>query len=184
MFVKMLVWENEKPALTFTQNAALVLLSSVLLGLLGQLAIRLPFTPIPIVTQAQAALLLGFLLGPHRAAAAVFAFLIQGAMGFPVFANGGAGVMTLIGPRGGYLIGYMIGAFIVGKIWERVRERTPLRAFLTLCLGNSILYLLGAAYLSTFVGIQKAIWLGIAPFILVDVIKNIACVKILQWIDG
>ncbi len=177
-----MVWEREKSTLSF-QNALLVALSSLFLGMLSQVAIPLPFTPIPIVIQAQVALLFGFLLGPRRASLAVFAFLIQGALGLPVFANGATGFMTLIGPRGGYLIGYMVGAFLIGSIWERMREKTALKAFFTLCFGNGIVYLLGAAYLSTFIGLKKAILLGVAPFVLIDLMKNIACLKILQWIE-
>src|SRR3989338_11340237 len=165
------------PPLSFLKNGAIVLLSSFLIGLLGQVAIPLPFTPIPIVTQCQAILLLSILLGSQRAAAAVALFLMQGAMGLPVFANGAAGLAILMGPRGGYLIGYLVAAYVVGALMERVKERSVMQTFLALCLGNGIVYLLGAAYLSSFLGVKKALLLGVAPFLLGDLLKNIACLK-------
>lgn len=183
MFVKALTWESEKPVLSFARNAAIVLMASFLIGLLGQIAIPLPFTPVPIVTQLQAVLLLGALLGSRRAAAAVFAFLLQGAMGLPVFANGGAGVAKLLGPTGGYLIGYLVAAFIVGAIVERFQTKTFFKNFAVISAGNVIVYILGAGYLSLLIGFQKALLLGIAPFLLGDLLKNIASAKLLHWMN-
>jgi biotin transport system substrate-specific component len=162
-------------------NLLIVLLSSLLLGLLGHLSIPLPFTPVPIAIQCQACLLLGALLGARRAAAAVFLFLVQGALGLPVFAHGTAGLAKLIGPTGGYLIGYLAAAYVVGALFERTRELTPLKMFWAITLGNGVVFLLGAGYLSLYLGISNALLLGVAPFLLGDVLKNIACVKILQW---
>jgi biotin transport system substrate-specific component len=126
--------------------------------------------------------MLGLLLGSRRAAAAVLVFLAQGAMGLPVFAHGSAGLAALVGPTGGYLFGYLVGAFAVGVIMERGLAKTSSKAFLALLAGNGIVYLLGASYLASFIGAQKAMLLGVAPFVIVDLIKLTACVKILQWI--
>jgi biotin transport system substrate-specific component len=181
MSVKTLQWEIEKPT-SFARDAAIVLLSSIFIGLLGQVSIPLPFTPVPIVTQAQAILMLGLLLGSRRAAAATFAFLAQGAMGLPVFAGGAAGLAKLFGPTGGYLVGYLVAAFLVGAISERWKERSLAKACLALVAGNSVIYILGAGYLSTLLGVQKAILLGVAPFLIGDALKIVLCLKILQWI--
>jgi biotin transport system substrate-specific component len=158
----------------------LVILASFAICLAGKFAIPLWFTPIPLVTQNTLVLLLAALLGSKRGAAAVFAFLAQGAMGLPVFANGASGFLTLLGPKAGYLFGYLIAAYIVGSLVERNKNHTAL----ALLLGNLTIYTFGAAYLSTFIGIDKAFYLGVAPFILGDLVKSVIAYKIIGWVKN
>jgi biotin transport system substrate-specific component len=158
------------------KDFALVLLASFVICLSGQIALPLWFTPVPIATQNSVVLLMAALLGARRGAAATFAFLAQGAMGLPVFSNGGAGVQCFFGPTGGYLIGYLIASFVVGYVVERYKS--PIGGFV---LGNLVVYACGASYLATFVGVGKAMLLGVAPFILGDILKTIASLKIMQW---
>ena len=160
-------------AASFMRDAAIVLLASFAIALVGQLSIPLPFTPVPIAFRLQTILCLGVLLGSKRAFLAVLAFLAQGLCGFPLFTNGMSGLAGLMGPTGGYLIGYLAAAFIAGYITEKnLASRTT--AF---CAGTLAVYMLGAGYLATFVGLQKALLLGIAPFILGDILKTIVCLK-------
>jgi len=165
---------------TWAQHTLVILGSSILLGLFAHLAI--PLSPVPIATQPTLVLLLAVLLGSKRAPAAVAGFLAQGALGFPVFANGMAGIGVLVGPRGGYLFGYLVAAYVVGKIVEAFPNRNLLTAFLAMVVGNLILYILGASWLSTFIGIDKAILLGVVPFLFFDLVKILGCVQILRWI--
>ena len=183
MSVRTLNWEVEKPV-SLARDATIVILCSILMGLLGQLAIPLPFlpVPVPVVAQLQAILLMAVLLGSRRAAAAVFAFLLQGAMGLPVFAEGKGGFIWLFSSTGGYLFGYLAAAFIVGAIVERSRERSLAKACLAMIVGNGVVYFFGAGYLATLIGVQKALLFGIVPFLLGDAIKIAFCVKILRWI--
>jgi biotin transport system substrate-specific component len=118
-------------------------------------------------------------LGARRGAAATFAFLVQGSLGLPVFSNGGSGVLHILGPTGGYLIGYLVAAYVVGAIAER--RNTMASAVFALVAGNLIIYLFGASYLSAFVGIDRAFALGIVPFLIGDMLKTAVCVKILHW---
>lgn len=161
------------------RDIAFTLFASFLLGLFAYVSIPLPFTPIPIATQPHIVLLLAALLGVRRAGAAVFSFLSQGALGLPVFAGGAAGAAILFGPRGGYLIGYLVAAFVVGWILEK-REKTLGNTAWALIAGNFTIYLFGAGYLATMIGMQKAFFLGVAPFLLGDALKILACMKILQ----
>lgn len=159
---------------------ALVLLASFIICVSGQITIPLWFTPVPIVIQNAVVFLMAALLGPRRGAAATFAFLTQGALGLPVFANGSGGYYCFFGPTGGYLIGYLIAAFFAGMIAER--KRTIGNALAALMIGNVIVLSLGAGYLATFVGIKKAFLLGILPFIGGDVLKTLISLKIIQWL--
>jgi biotin transport system substrate-specific component len=139
---------------------------------------------VPIATQNSVVLLLAVLLGPRKGAAAVLAFLVQGALGWPVFAGGIGGAAVLLGPRGGYLIGYLVAAYAVGALIEKAQEKTAAKTFLALAAGTGIIYVLGAGYLSLFVGAEKALFLGVAPFILGDVLKTLCGMKILNWISN
>jgi biotin transport system substrate-specific component len=155
---------------TWTKDAVVGISSSLLLALAAPLTMHLPFTPVPVTLQVQVALLLSAFLGPVRAVWMVSAFLLQGAIGWPVFAGGASSIANLIGPRGGYLLGYLAAAFIVGRIYQ-ARKKTTIALFLSMLIGNLIVYVVGFSWLSAFVGLQKAFFLGIAPFVLADLVK-------------
>lgn len=164
---------------TIFKDFALVLAASFLISLSGYLSIPLWFTPVPIATQNSVVLLIAALLGSRRGTLATFAFLAQGAMGLPVFSNGAGGFIHLLGPTGGYLVGYLVAALAVGLIAEK--RRTLKSAVMALLTGNFIIYLLGAGYLATFVGIEKAFWLGVAPFLFGCFLKFLVSLQVLKW---
>lgn len=178
-----LVWETEKKH-SWLRSAGLVILSSFLIGLFAKVAIPLPFTPVPIATQGFVILILSVLLGSKRAPAAVLCFLAQGAAGFPVFAGGVGGMAKLFGPTCGYLFGYLAAAFLVGYLSERMVNRTPMKIFGVMAAGNAMFFLFGVPYLAVFVGLKNALLLGLAPFVVGDLVKLVASVKILQWINS
>lgn len=180
-YAKPLPLTASKP-LTFLRDLTLVLLASFAIGLLAKASIPLPFTPVPLATQNTFILFLAVLLGARRAAAAVLAFLAQGALGLPVFAGGIGGLAKLVGPTGGYLFGYVAAAYIVGYLVERTRDKTVTKTFLALAAGTLVIYLFGASYLSTFIGLPKALLLGVAPFLLGDLLKIVFGLKLLSWL--
>src|SRR3990167_8264369 len=92
---------------SFLKQALLVIGATLLIVLSGRISIPLPFTPVPIALQSHVCLLMGVLLGRKMAVASVILFLVMGAAGLPVFSLGAAGFTHLLGPRGGYLIGYL-----------------------------------------------------------------------------
>ena len=165
---------------SWVQEAALVLGASVIIALFAPIAIYLPFSPVPIATQAQVILLLSCFLGSKRASLAVMTFLFQGAAGLPVFASGKAGLLVLAGPSGGYLLGYLAAAFVTGYVVERMKERTPTKIFGAMSLGTLVIYLFGLPWLSRFVGWQGAFVLGMAPFLIGDVLKLILATRVLK----
>lgn len=153
------------------QDAGIVLGASVLIGLFASISIPLPFTPVPIAMQAQVILFLAAMLGSKRGALAVLAYLAQGLMGLPVFAGNTSGVLVLAGPTGGYLLGYLAGAYATGYLAERLSKRTPARAFGAMALGNLVVFAFGVSWLSQFVGWQGALMLGFVPFVIGDLLK-------------
>lgn len=162
------------------KEAAVILGASVIIALFAPVSIPLPFTPVPIATQAHVILLLSCILGAKRASLAVLTFLFQGAIGLPVFAGGAAGILTFAGPRGGYLLGYLVAAFFTGLMMERSSNRTPFKAFAAMGIGNLIVYLFGLPWLSRFVGWESAFLLGMLPFIIADALKLVVATRSLK----
>ena len=157
-------------------NAALVLGGSALVAVLAQVVIPLPFSPVPVTGQTLAVLFVGALLGSARGSLAVLLYLAEGAVGLPVFAGGGAGLMRLAGPTGGYLVGFCAAAFVVGFLAERGWDRVVWRASVALLVGNALIYSAGLPWLSRFVGAQKVLSLGLYPFVVGDLIKLVVAV--------
>ena len=158
---------------SWIRDTFLVFAGSVLIALFANVSIPLPFTPVPIATQAHVCLLLGALLGSKRGALAVAAFLFQGAIGLPVFALGKAGFLHILGPTGGYLLGYVAATYVTGYLVEKAHEKTPRKAVLAMAVGNLILYVMGVPQLALYLGLKSALILGTLPFILGDVLKLI-----------
>ncbi len=158
-------------SIDFAKDAAIGITASLALALCAPFTIHLPFTPVPVTIQVQVALFLGAIMGPRKGVWMILAFLAQGLMGWPVFAGGASTIATIIGPRGGYLFGYLIAAYVVGKIYQSSQNKSTLSLFFSMLIGNLIVYFCGFSWLSVLVGIKKAFIIGIFPFMLSDLIK-------------
>ena len=152
-------------------NTTLVLGGSVFIALMSQLAIRLPFTPVPITGQTFAVLLIGMLYGSRMGALTVLTYLAEGLAGLPVFANGAAGLAYAMGPTGGYLIGFVAAAYVVGLLAERGWHKRILTTLLALLIADGLIFFFGITYLSTFTGLESAFHLGLLPFIPGNLLK-------------
>jgi len=151
-------------------GAATALALTLLLALSAR--VQVPFWPVPMTLQTLAVLAIAGIGGPRIAGAALLAYLAEGALGLPVFAGAhGAGVAYLAGPTGGYLAGMLLAAVVVGELVRRAGGRVlPVAA--AMLLGSVLIYATGAAWLATFVGAQKALALGVAPFLVGDAVKT------------
>ncbi len=164
--VDYLVWPR-----TLWRDGVLVVAGSVLIALAARVALPLPFTPVPVTGQTFAVLLVGALLGSRRGALSVGLYLAEGALGLPVFAGGASGTARLLGPTGGYLLGFVLAAGLVGHLCERGWDRRVSTTALAMLVGNVAIYLLGLPWLACFVGPEKALPLGLWPFIPGDLMK-------------
>jgi biotin transport system substrate-specific component len=151
---------------TLARDLVLVLGASLLTGLAAQLEIRLPFTPVPITLQPLAVFLFGAALGSRRAALAMSIYLAQG-------------LHHIAGPTGGYLVGFVPSAFLIGWFAERGWDRNPWRAFLAMGAGSIALFACGLAQLSFFVAPDRVLALGLWPFLAGDLLKMAAAAAIL-----
>ncbi len=153
-------------------DAALVLAGSLLIALSAQIAVPLPFSPVPVTGQTLAVLLVGALLGSRRGSLAVLVYIAQGMAGLPVFAGGAAGPARLLGPTGGYLVGFVAAAYLVGLLAERGWDRRVSTTAAAMALGNVVIYAVGALWLAVFVGgLVPALTAGVMPFIPGDLVK-------------
>jgi biotin transport system substrate-specific component len=142
----------------------------------AQYRVPLGFTPVPITGSTFAVLLSGAALGMRLGAASQIVYLIMGAIGLPVFTDGGSGIEAITGSTGGYLIGFVFGAAVIGKLAERKQDRhvgTTVAAFLA---GSAAIYAFGVAGLMVNAGMDfnNAVLAGVAPFVFGDVLKAAA----------
>lgn len=157
--------------LTAVTDAALALLGALFVALLAQVRIPLPFTPVPITGQTLGVLLAAAALGSRRGTASLALYLAGGLAGLPFFTGGGSGLAYLSGTTGGYLVGFLAAAALVGWLAERGWTRNWYQTAALFTLGSVVIYLFGAAYLATFVGLRPALSAGVLPFLPGDAIK-------------
>lgn len=141
--------------------------------------LAIPVGPVPIVLQNLFVLLAGLLLGARWAAASVALYLLAGACGLPVFAGGSGGLGHLVGPRGGYLFGFLLAAWVVGLAADRSKGKLHLEVA-AMIAGSLLIYALGVPWLKMMLGIgfKKALAVGMVPFLIGDALKIIAAVPI------
>lgn len=161
-------------------------------ALAAQITIPLGFTPVPITGQTFAVLLAGGVLGANRGVLSMGLYVTLGAIGLPFYAEGSGGWTAATGATMGYLVGFVVAAFVVGKMAEHGQDRklsTSLPAFLA---GSLIIYAFGATWLAIDLGLPltaeagapSAISLGVAPFLVGDVLKALLAGALLPaaWI--
>lgn len=165
-------------------NLLQVLLGSVFLAIMAQIAIPLPFTPVPMSLQTLGIALLAVTLGPRKAPLAVLTYLAQASIGLPVLAAGKVNPLWIIGPNAGYLLGFVVSSYVVGKLFSISNRSSFYKNWLVLSLNEITILTLGALWLASFVGFQNAITMGILPFIPCGIIKitlAASSVKPIQW---
>jgi len=162
------------------RDLLLVCGGTLLVAALAQVRLPLPFTPVPVTGQTLGVLLCGALLGSRRGAAALLMYLSAGLAGLPVFAGGAAGGAYLLGATGGYLLGFVLAAWVVGWLCERGLERSWRTAWLPFLAGEALIYLAGLPWLALFVGGPgQAVALGLLPFLPGDLLKMLLAAALL-----
>jgi len=166
------------------QNKSLVLIKDIVLilnfafltGLTAQLKIEIGL--VPITMQTLMVLLAGALLGAKRGALSQITYLGMGLLGLPWFSRGG-GMAYILSPTFGYIIGFVLAAYLVGYLAEKGLDRNIKTAVLAMLAGNIILYVSGLLWLARFVGYETVLAVGLYPFIIGDLLKIAAAGLIL-----
>jgi biotin transport system substrate-specific component len=165
--------------LDWTRSVSLVFAFSLLNALAAQIAI--PIGPVPITGQTFAVLLTGALLGSRLGAAALIAYLIEGATGLPFFAGGSGGLAHILGPTGGYLVAFPAAAFITGAFAEHGWDKRFITAVAAMFVGSIVIIFVGAAWFPvlTHTAPLLALRVGVAPFIIGDIVKILLAAAVL-----
>ena len=137
--------------------------------------IVIPLQPVPISLQTLFTTLAGVLLGGYTGALSQIVYVLLGIIGLPVFTGGKAGIGVLFGPTGGYLIGFVVAAFVIGKIMEAKKEQGLAWIVFALFIGNLVIYSFGTfgLHLVAHLSLVKALMLGTVPFLIGDILKLI-----------
>ena len=153
--------------------------------------LQVPFYPVPMTLQPLVLVMLGLLLGPVFGTAAVMIYLIEGALGLPVFAGTpekGLGLAYMAGPTGGYLVGFLLCTLIAGTLATKGFARSFLSSGLCAVVAISTIYLPGITWLGYLIGLGEAIQFGLIPFVLGDAFKAFFAAGLtsmtLRYLDG
>ncbi len=145
---------------------------SLLVAVFAQIRIVLPFSPVPITGQTLAVLLVGVALGKNRASISMILYLGMGLAGMPVFAGGAHGLAYMTGATGGYLVGFVVAAYVAGWLAEKGLDRDIRTALLPFLVGEMVIYAFGLTWLAIYVGnMSEALVLGFHPFLVGDALK-------------
>ncbi|MBV9440511.1 MAG: biotin transporter BioY [Candidatus Eremiobacteraeota bacterium] len=167
----MLAVRQRSPAVQLVRRGALVLAGSVLMYVSAQIAV--PAWPVPVTLQTLAIPVLVALLGRDLATGAVAAYLVEGALGLPVFSGHAGGFAVLLGPTAGYLVGFPLAAYEIGTLYRAGLERSYAARFVAVFLGTALVFVTGAAWLDVALthNAARALALGVTPFIIGDLAK-------------
>lgn len=156
-----------------SHDVIVVVSGAIATAVMAQIALPLPFTPVPLTGQTFAVLFLALALGPGRATAAQAVYVVGGLAGLPVYAGGEAGWRVIVGPTGGYLIGFLLASALVGYAARRGWARGASGVAGCFLAGTLVIYGVGAFGLSLAMrsSLIEAVRIGVLPFVVGDFIK-------------
>ena len=173
------IWKDK----SLIRNILLVIAGSILLTISAK--VKVPFYPVPFTMQTFVVLALGMAYGWKLGGLTVLFYLAEGALGLPVFAGTpekGIGLAYMVGPTGGYLLGFVVAAMTCGWLAEKGWDRNWFTTFLAMVIGNVVIYSLGVAWLSSLIGGESAVKFGLLPFLWGDLLKIVLAVIVLPTV--
>jgi len=177
------MYAGSSPGKWTTREIALAGLFAALTAVAAQITIPLPF--VPLTLQTLATMLAGAILGGRAGALSQTAYLLMGFAGLPVFAGRTGGIQHLFGFTGGYLIGFVLCAWVVGRALERSSKVTATRGILAMAAGILAIYIPGVLVLAVHIGsIPRAVVLGALQFLPADAIKAVIAVGIVRGLES
>ncbi len=143
--------------------------------------ISIPIQPVPVTLQTMAVLYIGLTYRPIAALSATISYIGCSILGMPVFTNFQASPLAIIGPTGGYIVSFVVSAFFISIIMEKIKH-TPLNMLIASIGGTIITFIMGVSWLATFIGPKPAITSGLIPFIIPGLAKALILVSLLKFI--
>ena len=172
------IWPNRGSSLDMRiiRGVILAIIGSFVVAALAQISV--PLWPVPITGQTFGVLIVGMALGSKLGMLSLTLYMLEGICGLPVFANFSSGPGVIVGPTGGYIIGFIFAAGAIGYLAERKWDRSILSTALAMLIGNIILYIPGLIWLGLFFAglgkpdpLEASIVAGLFPFLIGDVLK-------------
>lgn len=166
------------------QKLTISALFTALIAVLAQIAVPLPFSPVPLTGQVIGVMLAGALLGSRAGTLSITAYLLLGAAGAPVFSMGRGGFYMISGPTGGYLWGFIPAVYFAGLIMEKVENPSILRTAAAMLTALSFIYLGGALQLGLIMryNLWQTMLAGVIPFLPLDLAKAFLAVFLARLI--
>jgi biotin transport system substrate-specific component len=180
------VGEHVSPRL---RHLLLVVVGAVFIFLTAKVSVMLPGNPVPFTLQNFGVLVVGGALGLRRGGAAALLYVALGVIGLPFFAEGKGGVSVMWGATGGYLVGFVVAAAVVGRLAELGWDRRIGGAIGATAIGTAVIYALGVPWLAfvTDMTLAEAIQVGLLPFLVIDTVKLLAAAAVFPaawWLVG
>jgi biotin transport system substrate-specific component len=171
------------------RNIGLVIAGALLIYLTARVAIPRPDSPVPYTLQTFGILVVGGALGMRRGGVAAALYVLLGVVGLPFFAEGKGGIAVIWGATGGYLIGFVLAAAVVGRLAELGWDRRIGGSVGATLLGTVVIYATGVPWLAVVTGMTlgEAVATGLVPFLVVDTVKLLAAAAVFPaawWVVG
>ncbi|MGA0078500.1 MAG: biotin transporter BioY [Candidatus Nanopelagicales bacterium] len=165
-------WFEKTKVAAFVEISAMVALTAIA----AQVAIYLPFTPVPLTLQTFVILLGAAALGAQRAAISQVAYLSLALAGLPIMADGKGGLSAIYGATSGYLVGFILASILAGHLANKFTTNRFRNVFISYFLGSLVIYVFGVLGLIFYANINllSALSVGVIPFVLGDIFKAIA----------
>ena len=170
------LWSRTRAA-----DAVTVVSAAAFTTVCAQIAIPVPGSPVPVTGQTLAVLLTAAALGPLRGALGQLLYVLAALVGLPVLAQGAGGAQAVFGATAGYLLGFIVAGYLVGRLAKGGWSRTPVRVFASYALGTLVIYAFGATVLA-FVSGHDLVWSfqkGVLPFLFGDAMKALLAAGLL-----
>jgi len=171
--------------LTGVRAVAAATIAATFIALCAHISFYLPGNPVPVTLQVFGVLCCGMLLGPKLGMLAIMEYLVAGLCGAPVFSAAAVGLKSILGPTGGYLIGFIAAAGVTGYLAKSSSKTTDKQKMLAGVAGVAVIYAFGACWLRCWLsatGLNFNGWsawaMGVAPFILLDMVKVLMAVAV------
>ena len=149
----------------------IIFCGSLLVGISAKIRVYLPFSPVPVTGQTFVVLMIGALFGSYRGGLTMLTYLVEGVLGLPVF-TGLTGAAALFGPTGGYLVGFVVAAYVVGRLAEMGWDRRVWTAVAAMLIGDAVLLTFGFVWLTLLlVDVKTAFIAGVVAFVPGDILK-------------
>jgi biotin transport system substrate-specific component len=165
------------------RSVVLIVAGAILTALAAQISVLMPWSPVPYTGQTFAVLLAGTVLGGRDGFLSMLLYVALGIAGAPVYAGGASGVERVLGQTGGYLVGFVLAAALVGRLAERGWDRTPVRAAALMTIGTLVIYAVGVPVLSVVGSVPPAVALekGALVFLPWDLFKVVIAAGLLPY---